>query len=303
MLHTLESPALRIAVSNKGAELQSIFCKKTNTEHLWQGGPGWWGGRAPVLFPVVCALKDGAFTHEGKRYELIKHGFVRNASFHDRHTPDKLIFEYIDSPETRAVYPFGFIFTVEFSLRDNQLIIDNRVVNQGKDDMYFSVGAHEAFNCPITDEISFEDYYLEFDTPEKPDNSLINMQSGLLSGETHPVPLQNDRILPLKHCLFDNDALIFKDIKSRKVSLKSRKSNTVIEVTYDAPHLGIWQMHRKHGKPPSGSNQPGAPYICIEPWWGLPDYDHSSGILAEKDGIVKLGAGKEFVFNHTITLS
>jgi galactose mutarotase-like enzyme len=63
-----------------------------------------------------------------------------------------------------------------------------------------------------------------------------------------------------------------------------------VQVAYDAPHMGIWQL-------------PGAPYLCIEPWWGLPDYDHSNGVLAQKDGIVKLDAGETFVSTHTIRVS
>jgi galactose mutarotase-like enzyme len=111
----------------------------------------------------------------------------------------------------------------------------------------------------------------------------------LIDGTTYPV-IENGRILPLRHGLFNNDALVFRNVPSRCLSLKSRKSETAIEVDYQsAPHLGIWQ-------------KPGAPYICIEPWHGLPDEKSHNGKIEEKYGIISLEAGGEWRWTHTITV-
>jgi galactose mutarotase-like enzyme len=276
MMHYLESNDLKIAVSNTGAELKSLFSKKTGTEYLWQGDPFWWGSSAPVLFPVIGALKDGS---------LPKHGFVRQAYFYSRNEQNKLIFEYVDNPLTRTVYPYAFTFSVAFSLVDNVLTIENRVTNNSETDLYFSVGAHEAYACGG----DFDDYFIEFEKEETLESLAVNTKTGLLSGTAYPVKLEGGHLLPLAHGLFENDALIFKNIKNKRLFVKSKKSNGFIEVAYDAPNLGIW-------------TKPGAPYICIEPWWGLPDYDDSEGGLPNKDGIVKLGKGKEFISNHSITV-
>jgi galactose mutarotase-like enzyme len=290
MLHTLESPSLRISAGNAGAELQSIFSKKTGTEYLWQGDPAWWGGRAPVLFPVIGGLKNGAYIFEGRVYKLPKHGFVRRAYFHSKHEPDKLVFEYVDNPQTRLAFPFEFSLTVAFTLNDNVLHVENRVENQGKGDMCFSVGAHEAYNCPFGENENFEDYFLEFEQAEALESQIVNMKTGLLTGRTYPVPLENGRVLPLRHSLFDNDALVFKSIGSKKVAVKSKNRKAFIEVAYDAPHLGVWQI-------------PGAPYICIEPWCGLPDFDGGDGNFTDKDGIIQLGEGGVFTFTHSIAVN
>ena len=276
MLHHLESETIKISVSNTGAELQSLYSKETGTEYLWQGDPAWWGSCAPVLFPVIGALKDGS---------LPKHGFVRRAYFYAKHGPNALIFEYTDNPLTRAVYPYAFTFSVVFSLDENVLNIENRVENKSGTEMYCSVGAHEAYACGG----NFDDFFIEFEKEEKLESLEVNTKTGLLSGAAYPVALQNKRTLPLTHGLFENDALIFKNIKNKKLAIKNTKRDASIEVSYDAPNLGIW-------------TKPGAPFVCIEPWWGLPDYDGSVGGLANKDGIVKINKNEDFIARHSITV-
>jgi galactose mutarotase-like enzyme len=287
MLHTLESDALTVSVSATGAELQSIFSKKTGTEYLWQGDPAFWGSRAPVLFPVIGGLKDGAYTFDKRTYRLPKHGFVRRADFHGSLENEKLVFTYADNPQTREVFPFAFIFSVIFSLQGNTLYIENRVENKSPGVMYFGVGAHEAYRCPRMADECFDDYYIEFEHPE-PLESLIVSPAGLLSGESYPVALTDNR-LPLKHSLFDNDALIFKNIKNKKLAVKSQKYPAAVKVTYDSPHLGVW-------------TKPGAPFICIEPWCGLPDFEHSNQVFAHKEGNMRLDEGESFVFNHSVAI-
>jgi galactose mutarotase-like enzyme len=49
--------------------------------------------------------------------------------------------------------------------------------------------------------------------------------------------------------------------------------------------------------------KPGAPYICIEPWYGMADSEDATGNLAEKKGIMTLNAGEEFECFHTIEIN
>ena len=290
MIHTIQSNALKVDINPTGAELYSIQSKKTGTEYLWQGDPAWWGRRAPILFPILCSLKNDAYTYNGKTYNMPKHGFVRDAAFVTRGAEgDKITFEYSDNEETRKIYPFAFLLQIIFQVEDNRLATTYRVENRGDATMYFSVGAHEAYRCPREADEAFEDYYLEFDK----DGTYISEQcnsDGLISGKTHTV-IENGRVIPLTHQPFaEYDTLIFKNVPSSRVFLKSKKSATVVEVDYeDAPHLGIWQ-------------RPGAPYICIEPWYGLPDEATHDGRIENKYGIVALPAGEAFAWKHTIVI-
>ena len=55
----------------------------------------------------------------------------------------------------------------------------------------------------------------------------------------------------------------------------SRNSRAVRVVTDGVPYLGVW------------SKPGGAPFVCVEPWHGIPDMSDASGELAEKEGIIR----------------
>jgi galactose mutarotase-like enzyme len=288
-LFTIQSDALRVTINPVGAELWSIFSTKTNREYLWQGDPAWWAGRAPVLFPILCGLRDNAYTYKGIRYEMPKHGFARRETFNAvAHEKDEILLNYTDNEKTRAVYPWAFNFHIGYQLARNTLRQTYHVANTGGDTMYFSIGAHEGFNTDWENGGAFEDYYLEFDTAGDYHSEIITKE-GLIDGATYPV-IENGHVLPLRHSLFDNDALVFRHVPSRRVFLRSKKCPTAIEYDWqNAPHLGIWQ-------------KPGASYVCIEPWFGLPDEAAHNGDIEKKFGIIALPAGEEWVWEHTITI-
>jgi galactose mutarotase-like enzyme len=96
--------------------------------------------------------------------------------------------------------------------------------------------------------------------------------------------------LPLRNDLFDNDALIFKTLKSRKVSLKSHPSNQILTVDYqDFNYLGIWA-------------KPNAPFVCIEPWLGIADHENTDGDFLKKDGLIALPKGEIFIADYSIEI-
>ena len=290
MVHNIQSDALQVDINTTGAELFSIRSKKTGMEYIWQGDPTWWDRRAPILFPVLCSLKDNAYTYNGKTYDMAKHGFVRDAAFVTAGAKDgKIIFEYGDNEETRKIYPFAFLLQAIFKVDENRLATTYRIENRSDSTMYFSIGAHEAYRCPWNPGESLEDYYLEFDRDDTYVSERCN-SAGLLSGETVTV-IENGRVIPLNKQLFaDHNTLIFKNVPSSRIFLKTKKSTTVLEVDYeDAPHLGIWQ-------------NPGAPYVCIEPWYGLPDEASHDRSIENKLGIIALPAGETFAWTHTITI-
>ena len=288
MMHTLNSPTLKVELNSTGAELSSITTK-TGKEYIWQANPKWWVGRAPVLFPILCSMKNNAYTYKGKPYNMTKHGFVRSAEFTTTGVDgNKITFEYTQNEETLKMYPFNFLFQVIFELTNNTLSTTYRVENHNNHPMPFSFGSHEAYRCPHNENEVFEDYYIEF---EKPGTYISETVEGvLLNGDVYSV-IENDNVLPLHYGLFKHDTLIFKNVMSSKLSLKSKKSSTTIEIDYqNAPHLGIW-------------TKPGAPYICIEPWFGLPDYKNHNGDIEKKDGIKIVEANESFAWTHTITIN
>lgn len=287
MNETISNEYLRVTVRPKGAELQSIVSQKSGVEYLWQGDPAYWEGRAPVLFPIVGRLAGMKYRYRGREYEMSIHGFAKDSDFvYSREGEDAIRFTLADSEETRKLYPFSFQFEVAFRLEQSTLIVDYIVKNRTDGEMLFSMGAHEGYRCPREEGECFEDYELVFSETDDYRTMLVNVENGLMTGETSPV--FEGTTLGLTHKLFENDALVFGNIKSKMVRLQSRKSKAAIEVTYEgADNLGIW-------------TRVGAPYVCIEPWCGMPDYVGSAGELTQKQGIIRLENEGECTFTHQI---
>ncbi|MFN0048417.1 MAG: aldose 1-epimerase family protein [Cytophagales bacterium] len=281
---------LTISAKIQGAELTSIKSNTTGIEYLWQALPSIWPRHAPVLFPIVGKLADGKYNYKGKTYELPQHGFARDMDFElVGENNNILTYILVSTPDTLAKFPFEFKFYVIYQLLDNQLITTYKVLNVGKDDMYFSVGAHPAYACPILPTEKFEDYYLEFEQKEVIGRYLI--QNGLISQHTIPL-LYNENILPLSVELFKDDAIVLKNIKSKTITIKSNKSAHSVKMNFDGfPFFGIWT------KP--GNNA----FICLEPWLGIADTVDKKQDFTQKEGILKLEAGQSFEASYTVTFN
>ncbi|MBL4747131.1 MAG: aldose 1-epimerase family protein [Flavobacteriaceae bacterium] len=291
MKHTLENKYLQVSIQHKGAEISSIVSKKTGQEYIWQADRTIWGSSAPVLFPIIGALKENQYTYKGETYTLPKHGFIRNnMSLEVIEKTDTLVcLSYQSSEETLRSYPFEFEFRITYQLEDNSLKVYHTVRNKGNDTMLFSLGGHPAFNCPLNYGEHYSDYFIEFDQKETDVTHELGL-TGLTNGGTHPL-IFNSKQLNLTPHIFDNDALIFKHLKSRAVTLKNVKSKQEIRVEFDDfNYLGIWAK----------SN---APFVCIEPWLGITDAENGTGKFEDKEGLLSLEATKTFKAMYSIEIS
>ncbi|WP_111306976.1 aldose 1-epimerase family protein [Confluentibacter sediminis] len=289
MQYTIKNSQLNIAIKKTGAELCSIQSVKNHTQFMWDADSSVWGNHAPNLFPIIGALKEDTYIFEGKAYNLPKHGFIRgNTDFEvHEHTETSLTLKLRYSDATLKTYPFKFEFYMTYKLTDNKLDIIHTVKNLDDKPLYFSVGGHPAFKCPVFEDENYDDYFLEFEHPENSKTHLINTYNGLISSNTKPI-FNNTNILPLTHELFNDDALIFKDLKSKQVSLKSNKHGTILTVSYpDFEYLGIWAK-------PTGN------YVCIEPWLGIADSEATDQEFITKEGILSLGAGDTFEVGYWV---
>jgi galactose mutarotase-like enzyme len=283
-MNSIHNEFLTVGVKPAGAELCSIR-SVDGAEHLWQADPTVWGRHAPVLFPIVGKLREGRYELNGKTYEMSSHGFARDMDFAlVEQSKNSLVYQLLPTAETRARYPFEFALNIIYRLTGNSLSVEYAVRNTGASIMPFSIGAHPGFNLPGP----IEDCFLEFEKEETLNAGLLS-RKGLLSDETVPV-LNNSKILPLTKTLFDRDALILLDFKSDKICLCSRSSSRCLTVKFTGfPQLGIWA-------------KPGAPFVCIEPWYGYADPEQPYGDIRNKPGILRLEAGKTFTCTHRVTV-
>ena len=280
MLYHIENEHLFCAVDDFGAQLHSVKDRAAKTEYLWQGDPAVWYGQAPVLFPIVGRLKDDRYRWQGKEYVMPKHGFARKSRFRLLECQgDRAAFILESSDETRACYPFEFALTLSYRLEGRALIAEACVENKGEGEMYFSLGAHPGFNCQMGD-------VLRFGLPETLDSRWIDDEA-MLAGGGYPV-LENATDIVIHEHLFDRDALILQGMKSQHVTLfrngEAKGVSSTPTVKFDiggAPVLGVWA-------------KPGAPYVCIEPWFGLNDSNEYTPDFSQKQLIQRLGPGGAF---------
>lgn len=274
MRTTLDNGTLTATIDSKGAELISLR-DASGREYMWEGNPDFWGKHSPVLFPIVGTLKDNRFLFDGKEYSLPRHGFARDREFTiEEKTAHRVVFLLESDAASMENYPFPFQFRLVYTLSGSSLGLEYNVRNTGNGTMWFSVGGHPAFALPG----DFASYEMVMETPEVLDYYLL--ENDLLSGATGMVDAGNGTI-PLDYALFENDALVFKTTHSKKIRLQT-DGRSFLEIDFqDFPHLGIW-------------TKPGAPFICIEPWFGYADTTQVSGKLEEKEGVLSLSAHSAF---------
>ncbi|MBR3908983.1 MAG: aldose 1-epimerase family protein [Clostridia bacterium] len=279
---TISNEFLTATFSEIGAELKSLKCE--GKEHIWYGDPQFWTGSSPVLFPICSGLKDDEFIHEGKTYTLQKHGFARRAKFDVENVEASSATFLLSSDNCpNDNYPFKYEFRITYTLNDKKLNVEYNIRNLTDGDMYFSVGAHEAYLCPE----GIENYEIIFD--KKEDLDAYQLEGPLLSYNTINYGKNTD-VLALNYSLFDNDCLIFKNLNSRGVVLRNKTTNQKIKVEFEGfPYLLIWTV-------------PDAPYVCIEPWCGVTDSVDTNKIFAQKEGIEKIEKGGEFYRAHSFEI-
>lgn len=290
MKHFIENEYLRVGVESLGAQLCSLMTKSNHKEFLWQANPEFWAFHSPVLFPVVGNCIQNKILVDGVEYPMKRHGFARYSEFKlIESKPQKLVFSLEYSSKSLEIYPYKFSLRVEYILLDNQLEIRFEVVNKDAKPVLFSLGAHPAFNVPLNEGESYSDYYIEFEEDDDLKQELFN-DSGFFTGKNKPVALE-DRKLGLNETLFNEGALVFKILNSRKLILKSLNLPYSVELNFkDFNSLGIWAI-------------PGAPFVCIEPWLGYADNEGELQEFKCKEGIITLERDNTFNAAYSIAIS
>ncbi len=288
-MEKIENTYLAIIAEALGGEIHSIKSKKTGIEYLWNGDSAHWPGHAPVLFPFVGQMSGKVgYTHGGQEIDFpyLQHGFARKTLFTVKEqTENSITYSLASNQELFKIYPFEFTLEIKHTLQDNTIATKYTVYNAGKEILYFKIGAHPGYMCPMKPEANFEDYYLEFEEAENLDT--MRIVDGLMTTDTEKILGRQSRI-PLNYPLFDKDALVFANTKSQQVALKSDKHDEYIKFNYEGfPVIAFW-------------TKKDAPFICLEPWFGHTDFADTPLELSQKPGIVKLDAEKTFTCEYSV---
>ena len=280
---TLQNDHLTVDISTRGAEILSVRSAR-GTEFIWEGDPAVWAGHAPIMFPICGGLKEDSYFLNGRQYQQQKHGYIRFEEFTPvRVSACEAVLAATHNEETLKTFPWQYTFTASFCLEGDGLAVTYAVENRDSSTMYFSVGGHEAYATPE----GVDAYEIAF---EKDEQLAVNSLHGnLLGHDRHPIA--SCRVLPLNKEFFAVDALIFEELCSRAVTLRHKDGRRAVRVEFPGfDHLLLWQKYD-------------APYLCVEPWTGMPDFIDSDNDITHKPYITALEAGKSYAVTHTITFT
>ena len=288
---TLANRYLTVVANTRGAELNHIK-GPGHVEYLWGADPRYWGWHAPILFPIVGRLVNNQYQYQGQTYRLHQHGFARQSQFRVvSKSQQQVTFGLHSNSVTKQRFPFDFDLKVGYRLVDHTIKVQITVNNVGDHELWFSTGSHPGFNLPLRhDGTQFNDYQLTV-APKRVYSRIVLKNA--LNDIQHPIQANLRRPLTLSHQLFDHDAFIL-NLHRRQTTLmlSTRRNNNGVAVTvYDCPFVGVWSPYPK-----------AAPFVCIEPWWGLADNVRSHGNFTKKTAINHLCTHQSFKARFDITI-
>lgn len=279
MLITLKDPKsnFNATIDSVGAQLISLK-DSAEKEYIWQRDPKIWSSCSPLLFPSVGNCRNGKTRFDGQWYDMPKHGFCRDVDF-TVENPDisHAVFHFAANDQTRSHYPYDFVLSLAYELKDGILSMDYSVENHGDIQMCYCIGAHPGFVCPLEEGEKFEDYQLEFEQGEYTSSMVYHSDVSEFDADSHGITLEHTRILPLTYELFRSDAIYFDRIASRKVSIVHKDTRRGVSVSYPGfETVAFWTPYGKM-----------APFLCVEPWNG-------SAIRSDEDD--------DFIHRHHIQI-
>lgn len=283
---TIQNLYLKASIRAKGAELV-CFQTVPGLDLLWDGTPSIWPRQAPHLFPVVGRLHGDLLRHQGQEFRMPPHGFARGMDFEIiRLTREDCTLRLRDDETTRAMYPFAFELRINIGLEESSLRVFYELINKDTNPLPANIGALPAFRWPLHPSFPKDSHRIKFEVPESaPIRRLVD---GFLVEELHPARLE-ERTLALNDELFTHDTLVFEQLRSHKVRYDAPGS-PVLEFAWEGfQNLAIW-------------GKPGAGFLCIQPWRGMPGTASLDGEFSERPGMTLIPPGQRRAYRYTVSV-
>lgn len=288
-MRTIENDQLLVQIHEKGAEVREVLDKKSGRHYMWSGDPAYWGRVSPVLFPIVGRLMNDQYKIGDQTFELTQHGFLRDVNFDlYEETEHTVTFQYESRGRHVQQYPYEFTARIRYELLENGLKISWEIDHDGDDTMYFSIGGHPAFRVPLVEGEQAADYSLTLTPSTEHLPVQYELRNSLVREKEKGIEIEPIQLRPE---LFQQDAMIFSHIN--RVSLTSRAGHGVEVDLTGFPFVGIWSPYDQE----KGTM---APFVCIEPWYGIADMEGTNGQYKEKFGIQTLEQNETFHATYTV---
>ena len=281
---TLSNVHLSLAISEHGAEMQSLKNKHTGIEYIWNGNPTYWPRRAPILFPMSGPTKEDKISVDGTEYHMPGNGFARDLDWTlVDSNGSSATFTLEDNATTRGYFPFGFKLTTTYTLDDDEISIKT-VVESKTNDMRFVYALHPAFMLDMNRDAQLDDYMISFNDDE---NVPKLIKVGPLFKDTG-VRISG-KLMKLSRADLDQGAVTLKNLASKKVSL-------LCGVGHHGVELSMGDLHTLVCWSPEGKK---APFVCVEPMLSFGDTSRPMD-LKQMEGLAKLNAGQKKSFTNPI---
>ena len=286
----IQNNFLTAKIALMGAELKSLYSIQ-ETEYIWYSKPEYWGKSAPFLFPIVGKLRNHQTIIQDKRYEMHNHGFIQNQLFEvlEQNTSSVVLLSK-STQTTKSMYPFEYQFKVMYSLENTKLRTLIEILNPSEEEIYFNLGGHPAFNCPLHSNERFEDYSIFFEEPENFDSPKVEPDATL----NFKIPVYRARNLvelPLYRELFSIDTVVIPESKSKRVWLKHQEGHGIEFAFPDFKTFSIWSPYDKE-----------APFVCLEPWVGYNDCQDATGQYIDKPDLIRLKSKEKIALHYDIII-
>ena len=280
----LKNEQLAILIAEMGAELQSVKDSK-GREYMWQAGEKW-PRHSPILFPIVCSVNNDTYLVDGQAYHLPRHGFARDTMFSVvSQSESKVTLALHESADTLKVYPYRFNLAITYRLDDNRIHVIWHVENTDSREIHFQIGGHPAFNVPggkLEGQIR-----LDNDEPMDVLKSYIDGSHDMVEE-----PLEADRgVIEICNNFFRNDSVKIHKSQTHRAVLMDTNGEPAVTVDYKTPVCAFWSPFDKQ-----------APFVCIEPWYGLGDPRDFKGEFKDKPLMNHLLPGASFMSKYEITI-
>lgn len=286
MKYEIKNDYLTAIIDSKGAQLIELI-DENGVNRMHDTNHDSWKKVSPILFPQISRMKNLSYKVKGKSYHMPAHGFLRdNELIVNKQGKDFIEFKFISNDDTYLMYPYHFEFYVRYSLNYKRLAVEFKVVNLDDSDMLFMLGGHPGFNLFTNSKINYNDYYIKFEKKETID--AMQVVDGYLANVYKRVLTDQDYI-NLSHEIFNPDAIVMRNLKSKYLDILCKKSDFDIRFYYpDFEILAIWSTTIQDDN-----------FVCLEPWNGIQKEfveDH------EKMGVLSLKGHDTYKVSYTIEI-
>lgn len=282
MILEIKNEYLTVGINTVGAEFDYII--KDNINRLYQRGEQW-GRQSPLLFPIVGRTRNSAYYYNDNKYFMKEnHGFANKSEFsvltHNNNSIELLL---NDSSSTLEIYPFKFHLLVIYELKGNSIHTTWKVQNNDTKDMLFNIGGHPGFKFNCDDNATYNDYIVSFN------NEIDYCIYNVINNELDKLVTYGDKIkeVNMSSLIRKHNTVIFKNVDNATMKYKDKS----IRIDTKAPYLAFWHPDIEN---PS--------FLCIEPWYGLPEEVTYKQNLEDKFGIIKLLPNNLHTSGYTITI-